>query len=537
MYGGYLSFVLKLRWPVVTVYLLVSGVFIWLMFPRLGTEIFPTVDAGQFQLRLRAPTGTRIERTELVALKALDVIKREAGEANVEISSGFIGVQPASYPINTIYLWTSGPHEAVLLVALKPSATLRGEALKERLRAKLKDELPGTLISFEAGDIVSNVMSFGSPTPIEVAVQGPALPANRAHAEKVLAELAKIPELRDLQYGQALDYPTIDVNIDRERAGLYGLTMSNVAKSLVAATTSSRFIEPNYWRDPVSGNAFQIQVEIPQHRMASIEDMSNLPVMNYGEARPLLGDVATLKLGTAMGVVERYNMQRVVSLTANVYGKPLGDISGEIRKAIARAGEIPRGITVNIRGQIPALNETIGGLQTGMLLAIGVIFLLLTANFQSLRMAIAVIMTVPAVICGVIISLLITGSSLNVQSFMGAIMAVGIAVANSILLVTFAEMSRKEGASVLDAALEGGRGRMRAILMTASAMIAGMIPIAMGQAQTAPLGRAVIGGLVFATIATLTVLPSFYAVLQSKNKADSSSLDPDDPTSKYYERT
>ena len=537
LYGGYLSFVLKLRWPVVTVYLLVSGVFIWLMFPRLGTEIFPTVDAGQFQLRLRAPTGTRIERTELVALKALDVIKREAGEANVEISSGFIGVQPASYPINTIYLWTSGPHEAVLLVALKPSATLRGEALKERLRAKLKEELPGTLISFEAGDIVSNVMSFGSPTPIEVAVQGPALPANRAHAEKVLAELAKIPELRDLQYGQALDYPTIDVNIDRERAGLYGLTMSNVAKSLVAATTSSRFIEPNYWRDPVSGNAFQIQVEIPQHRMASIEDMSNLPVMNYGEARPLLGDVATLKLGTAMGVVERYNMQRVVSLTANVYGKPLGDISGEIRKAIARAGEIPRGITVNIRGQIPALNETIGGLQTGMLLAIGVIFLLLTANFQSLRMAIAVIMTVPAVICGVIISLLITGSSLNVQSFMGAIMAVGIAVANSILLVTFAEMSRKEGASVLDAALEGGRGRMRAILMTATAMIAGMIPIAMGQAQTAPLGRAVIGGLVFATIATLTVLPSFYAVLQTKNKADSSSLDPDDPTSKYYERT
>ena len=537
MYSGYLSIVLRLRWPLVAVYLLVSGVFIWLMFPRLGTEIFPTVDAGQFQLRLRAPAGTRIERTELVALKAMEVIKREAGEGNVEISSGFIGVQPASYPINTIYLWTSGPHEAVLLVALKPSATLRGEALQERLRAKFKEELPGTQISFEAGDIVSNVMSFGSPTPIEVAVQGPALPANRAHAAKVLAELAKIPELRDLQYSQALDYPTIDVNIDRERAGIYGLTMSNVAKSLVGATTSSRFVEPNYWRDPVTGNAFQIQVEIPQYRMASVEDLSNLPVMNYGEARPLLGDVATLKLGTAMGVVERYNMQRVVSLTANVHGKPLGDIAPEIRKAIGRAGEVPRGVAVNVRGQIPPLNETISGLQTGMLLAIGVIFLLLTANFQSLRMAIAVIMTVPAVICGVIVALLLTGSTLNVQSFMGAIMAVGIAVANSILFVTFAEMSRKGGAAVLDAAMEGGRGRLRAILMTASAMIFGMIPIAMGQAQTAPLGRAVIGGLIFATLATLTVLPSLYAVLQTKSKVQSISLDPEDPTSRYYERT
>jgi len=537
LYGSYLSVVLKLRWPLVLVYLVTAGLFIYTMFPKLGTEIFPTVDAGQFQLRLRAPVGTRIERTELVALKALEIIKREVGEANVDISSAFIGVQPASYPINTIYLWTSGPHEAVMLVALKPSATLRGDALKERLRAKIKDEMPGTLISFEAGDIIANVMSFGSPTPIEVAVQGPALPANREHAAKVLAELKKIPELRDLQYGQALDYPTVDVKIDRERAGIYGLTMSNVAKSLVAATTSSRFVEANYWRDPVSGNAFQIQVEIPQHRMASVEDLTNLPVMNYGEARPLLGDVATIKLGTAMGVVERYNMQRVVSLTANVEGKPLGMIAGDIKKAIARAGEPPKGVTVNVRGQIPPLNETIGGLQTGMLLAIGVIFLLLTANFQSLRMAIAVILTVPAVICGVIISLMITGSTLNVQSFMGAIMAIGIAVANSILLVTFAEMSRKEGASVLDAALEGGRGRLRAILMTATAMIAGMVPLAMGQAQSAPLGRAVIGGLIFATIATLTVLPSLYAVLQSKSKAVSSSLDPNDPTSAYYERT
>ena len=282
IYAAYLRAVLKWRWLVAPAYLATALAAVWLIYPRIGQEIFPAADAGQFQLRLRAPTGTRIERTELIALKALEVIRREAGPENVEITSGFIGAQPASYPINTIHLWTSGPQEAVLLVALKPSATLRGEALKERLRARLAEALPGTTVSFEAGDIVSKVMSFGSATPIEVAVQGPALDANREHAAKVEKELRKITFLRDLAYAQPLDYPTLEVNIDRERAGQFGLTTASVARSMVAATSSSRFIEPLYWRDPRSGNAFQIQVEIPQHRMASVADLAELPVMENG---------------------------------------------------------------------------------------------------------------------------------------------------------------------------------------------------------------------------------------------------------------
>ncbi len=538
-YGRYLVLVLKLRWPLVTVYTLSACALIWLLAPRVGTEIFPEVDAGQFQVRLRAPAGTRIERTELAALRALEVIKQEAGAGNVQITSGFIGVQPASYPINTIYLWTSGPHEAVLLVSLKPSARVRGEELKERLREKFPRALPGVQFSFEAGDIVSQVMSFGSPTTIEVAVQGPALAANRAHAEKIRAELAKVPWLRDLQYSQTLDYPTLEVNVDRERAGQYGLTVAGVARSLVAATSSSRFIEPNYWRDPVSGNAFQIQVEVPQHKIASTDDVRELPVMPSGAERPLLGEVADLRFGNTMGVVERYNMQRVVSFTANIHGKPLGDVAGAVRAAIRRAGDPPRGVTVALRGQIPPLEETLSGLRVGLLLSIAVIFLLLAANFQSLRLALAVVSTVPAVICGVLLMLLATGSTLNVQSFMGAIMAIGIAVANAILLVTFAEMSRRGGASPIEAALQGGRGRLRAILMTATAMIAGMTPIASGigegAEQTAPLGRAVIGGLLMATVATLTVLPSVYAILQGKARALSPSLNPDDPESRYYD--
>ncbi len=542
-YTSYLRFVLRFRWPLVAVYAAASALFIALVVPRMGTEIFPPADARQFQLRLRAPTGTRIEKTELVALKAVEEIKRAAGPENVQITTGFIGVQPASYPINTIHLWTSGPHEAVLRVALRPEAPVRGEELKERLRARLKDAMPEVSFSFEAGDIISQVMSFGSPTPVEVAVQGPNLAANIKHAERLRAELEKIPSLRDLAYAQPFDYPTLELKIDRDRAGQFGLTMADVARSMVAATSSSRFIEPNYWRDPASGNAFQIQVEIPQHKMASLEDVRDVPLMNGasgdGAGRPLLGDVAELRYGRTMGLIERYNMQRVISLTANIHGKTLGEADRDIREALKRAGNPPPGVRVFVRGQIPPLEETLSGLRSGLLLSIAVIFLLLAANFQSFRLAVTVISAVPAVLCGVLLMLLATGTTLNVQSFMGAIMAIGIAVANAILLVTFAEMGRREGQTAPEAALEGGRGRLRAILMTAGAMIAGMIPIALGFGeggeQSAPLGRAVIGGLFVATLATLTVLPSVYAILQGRARRHSPSLNPDDPSSRYYE--
>jgi multidrug efflux pump subunit AcrB len=538
-YTIYLRKALRYRRWVLGAYGLGAVVILGLLLPHLGTEIFPTVDSGQYQLRLRAPTGTRIERTEVMTLKALDVLREEVGADNVQITSAFIGVQPSSYPINTIYLWTSGPHEAVLQVALKASARLRGEALKERLRSRLAQELPGTSASFEAGDIVSQVMSFGSPTPVEVAVEGPSLPADRAHAAKILAELGKIGALRDLQYSQALDYPSLEITIDRDRAGQYGLTAASVARSLVAATSSSRFIEPNYWRDPAGGNGFQIQVEIPQHRMASLEDVRDLPVMARGESHPLLGEVATLGFGTTTGVVERRNMQRVVSLTANVHGKALGTVAAEIEAAVRRAGEPPRGVTVAIRGQIPPLVETISGLRVGLLASIVVILLLLAASFQSFRLSVAVVAVIPAVLCGVTIMLWVTGTTLNVQSFMGAIMATGIAVANAILLLTFAEASRAAGSRADEAGVEGGRGRLRAVLMTAMAMMAGMVPMALGigegAEQTAPLGRAVIGGLAAATVATLTVLPILYAVLQQGRRVQSLSLDPDDPRSRFHE--
>ena len=543
-YGWYLHQVLRFRWPLVGGYVAGAAVLLYVLYPHVGTEIFPTVETPQFQLRMRAPTGTRVERTEVMALKAMDVIKNDVGPENVDITTDYVGVQPASYPVNTILLFTSGEHEAVLRVALKADAPKRGAALQEELRATLHEAIPNAQFSFEAGDIITQVMSFGSPTPIEVDVQGPNLAANRAFAEKLRLELGKIPALRDLQYAQPLDYPSLNVTVDRDRAGQFGVTMADVAKSLVAATSSSRFTDPNYWRDPKSGNAFQIQLEIPQHEMASREDLGNLPVMNHDGmarefSRPLVDDVATVDYGTTMGEVDRYNMQRVVGLTANVHGEPLGMAAGEVRAAIARAGAPPRGVFVDVRGQVPPFEETFSGLRNGLLLSVVVIFLLLAANFQSFRLTLVVVSAVPAVICGVLIVLWLTGTTLNVQSFMGAIMAIGISVANAILLVTFAEAARREGAQIFDAAVEGGRGRLRAILMTATAMIAGMIPMALAtgeRGQTAPLGRAVIGGLAAATMATLTVLPAVYAILQRRANTVSASLDPDDPASRYYER-
>ena len=539
LYGRLLERTIRWRWAVAGAYVVAAVALLLLLLPQMHLEIFPDPDVGQFQLRLRAPTGTRIERTEILTLKALDIIKREVGPENVSIESDFVGVQPPNYPINTIYLFTSGPQEAVMLVSLRPDARVRGEALKERLRACFAKELAGVDVSFEAGDIISQVMSFGSPTPVEVAVQGPDLNADRKFAEQIRVQLAKNSNLRDLHYGQPFDYPTVQIAVNRNRAGQFNLTMADVAKTIVAATSSSRFVDPNYWRDPVSGNGFQIQVEIPQNRIRSIDDLRELRLSSDGP-RALLGDIADVRYGTTMGQVDRYNSQRVVSLTANLHGEYLGDGAKQIRQVLHKVGNPPRGVSVSVRGQLPPLDQTVSGLQNGLLLTIGAIFLLLTFNFQSIRLAFTVLLTVPAVLCGVLLMLFLTETTVNVQSFMGAIMAVGVSVANAILFVTFSEFSRKEGAEGPAAALEGGKGRVRAILMTAAAMIFGMLPMALGFSesgrQTAPLGRAVIGGLLAATISTLFILPSIYAIFQRRAQATSPSLNPDDPESRYYEK-
>jgi multidrug efflux pump subunit AcrB len=559
-YAWLLRGVLWLRWPVVLGYLAVPALLVvwWLWdHPPLGIEIFPKVDSGQFQLRVRAPDGTRLEDTEAVAKDVLEEVTRQAGGAqNVNISVTLVGTASYNYPINAIYLWTSGPQEVVLRIALSRDSGIRVEEFKNRLREQLpkmkRDQAPSmkdVKLQFEAGDIVEDVMSFGSPTPIEVTINGKSLADNIAHAKKVHEQLARIPSLRDLQYGQSLSYPTVEVNVDRARAGLSGVSARDVGRSVAPATLSSRFTTPLFWRDPNSGVGYQVQVEIPQAQMTSIRDVEQMPLTAANGNHLRVEDVAQVRQGNMPGEIDRYNMKRMVSLTANIAGEDLDRVAKRIDEALKAAGDPPAGAVVEVRGQVVPMRQMFGGLAGGgifagltggLILAVVVILLLLTAYFQSLRLALVVVSTAPAVIAGVALALVLTGTTLNIQSFMGAIMAVGVAVANAILLATFAEENRRAGHSAKDAAVDGAKHRLRPILMTSCAMIAGMVPLALGLGeggeQTAPLGRAVIGGLLIATFATLFLLPSVFAVVLGRSSTQSVSLDPDDPDSTYFDR-
>ena len=523
------------RWLLIPCYLAATVFAVWVFGRGLGVEIFPQADAGQLAVRLRATAGTRLDLTEQMALRALDLIKRDAGADNVAITMGLVGVHASNYPVNLIHQWNAGPEEAWFSVAFKPG--VRVPELREKLRATFAAELPGVRVSFEPADIVSRVMSFGSNTPIEVAVSGASLPDSRAHAEKLLAKLKTLPTLRDVQIAQELDFPTVNVDVNRERAGLLGVREVDVAKSLVPATTSSRFTLPMYWADPKSGISMSVQVQIPQTQTKSLEDLRNVPITAAGGKTVPLRNIAAISQGTTPGTYERYNMARTVSITANIHGAALGTVAEQIRAAIADVGTPPAKTAVALRGQTIPLDELLAGFKSGLIVAIIVIVLLLLANFQSIRLTLVVVSTIPAVLAGVVIALRFTGTTLNIQSAIGAIMAVGVAVANAILLVTFAERARRTGLTPREAALAGVSSRARAILMTSFAMCAGMVPLALGLgesgAQTAPLGRAVLGGLIAATAATLFILPAFFALLTTQ-KLKPTSLDPDDPESGHY---
>ncbi|MGH9465719.1 MAG: efflux RND transporter permease subunit [Terriglobales bacterium] len=510
----------------------------------IGADVFPAADSGQFQLRLRASAGTRLKRSEVLYQRALDILERDAGPGNVQTSLGFVGTQPRSYPINAIYLWTSGPQEAVMQVALRPGSGLRVPALEATLRRDLQREMPGITVSFEAGDIIGQLMNLGSPTPIAVQVTGFDMAADHAYAEQVRTALAGVPMLRDLQYGQPYNYPAVLVNIDRQRAAQLGLTTAQVGRSLTEATASSRFVARNFWQDPASGLTYQVQVLMPPAAMDNLGAVGAIPLASGSGSKPtLLGDVASVQLGTVRGEYDHFDMQRMVSLTANVQGSSLSAAADALQRVLKTLPAPPRGVRVAIVGQVQPMHEMLGGLQAGLVLAVIAILLLLTASFQSWRLALVILSAVPGLLAGALALLWAFGSSLNLESFMGIITAVGISVANGILLITVAESCRKAAYAEMaglpeaerrrraaaQAAHDGVGLRLRPILMTASAMIAGMIPMALaweaGGGQSAPLGQAVIGGLLASTCATLLLMPSAYIALMGRQGAASPSLD------------
>lgn len=536
--------VARRRRMVLPVYLVLATLLVGGVAVLIGADVFPTADTGQFQLRLRAPAGTRLKRTEVAYAQALDIVNRDAGPGNVATTLGFVGTQPRSYPINLIYLWTSGPQEAVMQVALRPGSGIHLAEFEARLRRDLARELPSVAISFEAGDIIGQMMNLGSPTPIAVQVSGFDMAADHAYAEQVRTALAPLPTLRDLQYGQPYDYPAVLVDVDRQRAATLGMTVAQVGRSLTEATASSRFVARNFWQNPSTGLTYQVQVLMPPAEMNNLDAIQTIPLAGGHGAKPLLlGDVASTQLGQVVGEYDHFNMQRMVSLTANVQGASLSQAAGDVNRELARLPQPPRGVHVAVVGQVQPMWETLSGLETGLLLAVIVILLLLTASFQSWRLALVVLTAVPALLAGALLLLWTFGSSLNIESFMGIITAVGISVANGILLVTMAETARKHAYAELAglpeterrqrAAEDGARTglglRLRPILMTASAMIAGMIPMALawesGGGQSAPLGQAVIGGLAASTVFTLLVMPAAYIALMRRRDASSPALD------------
>jgi multidrug efflux pump subunit AcrB len=553
---------IRLRWVVVPAYVVVCVLVLWLVGTRLGTELFPQVDSGEFVLRFRMPEGTNYELTRQAWVRCLEEIEKEAGEGNVHIAMGFAGQQAPNYGMNNMLLFMRGPDDAQMRVALREGSGIAITDFRERLRQALPKQLVPWLthrqeeeglspaeaseragqmtFAFEPGDVVSEVMSFGSPAPIEIVLAGPELKASREHAARVRDELHKIEPLRDVQIQQTLDYPTVPVTIDRQKAGLSGLDAREVGRSVLVTTSSSRMVARNYWQDPKTGVSYQVQVQVPVRRMTSPAQVETMPLKKAGtDLNLMVRDVARVGRGTVLGEFDRTSMQRYLSLTANVEGEDLGRAARQVADALRRAGAPPRGVRVQNRGQVAPMEEMFRSLAVGLAAAVFVIFVMLTAYFQSWRLALVAVGAVPGVLAGVALMLYLTGTTLNIESFMGAIMSIGVSVSNSVLLVAFTARNWQSGSPVPEAAARGAEERLRPILMTACAMIVGMVPMSLaleaGSQMQAPLGRAVIGGLLVSTFATLLILPAFFAVVMGRRRYVSASLSPDDPASRHHD--
>jgi multidrug efflux pump subunit AcrB len=565
------------RRKVVLGYLLATGTIVVLVGGQLGRELFPRVDTGEFQLRVRPPQGTQYELTTRVAQKTLDVIAEEVGPDNVDITMGYAGGNPPQFTLNMAYLWTRGPDDSLLRVGLREGSGIDVFELQERLRKVLPEKVGAwfrqelsslgvapdladrrvadMIFAFEPGDLISQTMSLGAPAPVEVVVTGRNMADSSAYMDKLREQFDQIAALRDTQLQQSLHYPTVQVTLDRERAGLSGVTARDIGQSLIAATYSSRYTARNYWRDDVSGNSYQVQVEVPQPKMTEATDVALVPLTTQSSRQQaakvadspsnptpplLIRDVARVMRSEMPGEVDRYNMRRYLSMTSNIEGEDLGRVINRLDLAMSRAGRPPRGVEVDLRGQVQPMREMFRSLEIGLAVAVLVILIMLTAYFQAPRLAVAAVASVPAVLSGVVLALWITKTTLNIESLIGTIMAVGVAVSNAIMLVSFGDRHRREEGMPADrAAITAARGRLRPIIMTGCAMIAGMIPMSLalekGSDQNAPLGRAVIGGMALATFATLLVLPAVFTLLLSRASNQSPSLDPDDPSSAHYD--
>jgi CzcA family heavy metal efflux pump len=497
----------------------------------VGEDFFPKVDAGMMRLHVRAPTGTRIEHTELVVDDIERAIRKVIPPDELEGISDNIGL-PLSYDLAFYQTDSVGPMDADILIQLKPKHQPTA-MYEDRIRTALEAQFPNVTSYFQAADIVSQVLNFGLPAAIDAQINGNDLNKDYQIAARLEDRMQRIPGVTDLRIAEPLDYPTYKVDVDRSKALEMGITQQQVASSLLASLSGAALLQPNFWLDPVTGVNYQVVSQAPQHLIDSLAALSNIPLstpsIDGTPGQPqLLGNVSSVHRDIDPAVVAHYTVQRVIDVDCAVSGRDLGSTTAAVQREIGQLGKLPAGTQVVIRGQSQAMNESFRTLGEGIVLAIILVYLLMVANFQSWLEPFIIMMAVPGALAGVLWMLVITGTTINVESLMGAIMAVGVGVANGNLLITFANELREQGYNPVAAAIEAGRIRFRPIIMTALAMILGMLPMALalgsGSEQNAPLGRAVIGGLMAATLMTLFVVPAVYSIfsrsLMGKHERD-----------------
>src|SRR5690606_34104178 len=461
--------------PLFIAYILVAGGIAAVLLTAVGMDVMPVSNNGDFQVRIQAPQGSRLEKTEKIVKDITEDIKTLVPDNGINLTSAFVGMHPAGSPINPIFLFTSASHEAVLQVSVNQDVYGGSmEDLKEGVRKKIAEKHPEVRFNFELVELTEKIMGQGAMTPIEVKVGANQINNAFTHASKIEANLKEIPYFRDVRIAEALSYPILEIEVDRDLSGQFGLTMQDVSRSLVTATSSTRFTDKNLWIDPKSGLVFQTQVQIPEGIMSSEERLRSLP-LKKGSLRPILEDIATIRKATSPAQVNRKGPNRYVTLVANLYGKDLGTASRAVKEAIKNAGEPPRGTTIWTEGTLQLLDDTLDSLLIGLGVAIIVIFLMLSAYYQSFKVPLVILSVLPAVVAGSLILLFLTGSTLNLQSYMGIIMSLGVSVSNAVLLVNQAEYYRKQVAlRPANAARLAASSRLRPVLMTAAAMFAGM---------------------------------------------------------------
>ena len=519
------------KWIVMS-YVVLALVLAGFCFVSIGKDMLPKSNAGQLQLRIREPNGTRLEITERTVKDVLDVIDSTA-DGHISITSAFVGTVSPNYGHSNLYVFNSGSHEAVLQAQLEENYKVNMDDFKDRLRKNILQKYPTVNLCFEPIELTEKLMAQGASTPIEIRVASKNINDAENYSEKLMARLKTISFLRDVQVAQPLKFPTLVIKMDRQKLAQMGLFFDNVSQSISDATASSRFTLKNLWLDDNKQYTYNTQVQIPEYMMNSLDQLKNIPVMQ-GKMRPVLSDVADISIDSFPGEFDRAGPRRFLTINANIYKKDLGAATTAVQKEMDAMGAPPKGLVAEIKGLSSLLTETLGSLQSGLLAAIIVILLLLAANYQSVALSVAVLSTIPAVLLGSLIMLLATGATLNLQSYMGLIMAVGVSVANAILIVTNAEALRLEYKDPFKAASVAASVRLRPILMTSLAMIAGMVPMAVGMGeagdQSAPLGRAVIGGLAASTLAALFIVPLVYGWVKQKSSFKSVSLMPEDST-------